>query len=133
MNMTLEVIPVPVSDTDRAIAFYKQVGFKVDMDQRMGDDVRFVQLTPPGSSCSIHLGEGMSTLKPGTLKGLILVVESADAAKAELDKRGVETSDVESQPWVSMYISPILMATPGRCKSRMPGTRAATLPVSRWS
>ena len=99
MNMTLEVIPVPVSDTDRAIAFYKKVGFKVDMDQRMSDDLRFVQLTPPGSSCSIHLGEGMSTLKPGTLKGLILVVESAEAAKAELDKRGIETSDVESQPW----------------------------------
>jgi catechol 2,3-dioxygenase-like lactoylglutathione lyase family enzyme len=99
MNMTLEVIPVPVSDTDRAIAFYKKVGFKVDMDQRMSDDLRFVQLTPPGSGCSIHLGEGMSTLKPGTLKGLILVVDSAEEAKAELDKRGVETSDVESQPW----------------------------------
>jgi len=99
MNMTLEVIPVPVSDTDRAIAFYKKVGFNVGMDQRMSEDLRFVQLTPPGSGCSIHLGEGMSTLKPGTLKGLILVVESAEAAKAELDKRGVETSDVESQPW----------------------------------
>jgi catechol 2,3-dioxygenase-like lactoylglutathione lyase family enzyme len=99
MNLTLEVVPVPVSDTDRAIDFYKRLGFNVDMDQRMSDELRFVQLTPPGSGCSIHIGEGTSTMKPGTIKGLILVVESAEAAKAELDKRGIETSDVESQPW----------------------------------
>lgn len=99
MDMTLEVVPVPVSDTDRAIDFYKQVGFTVDMDQRLSDSLRFVQLTPPGSSCSIHLGEGTSTMSPGTVKGLILVVDSADAAKVELDKRGVECSDVEPQPW----------------------------------
>jgi catechol 2,3-dioxygenase-like lactoylglutathione lyase family enzyme len=99
MTLTLEVVPVPVSDTDRAIDFYKRLGFNVDMDQRMSDELRFVQLTPPGSSCSIHIGEGTSTMKPGTIKGLILVVESAEASKAELDKRGIETSDVESQPW----------------------------------
>jgi catechol 2,3-dioxygenase-like lactoylglutathione lyase family enzyme len=99
MDMTLEVVPVPVSDTDRAIDFYKRVGFNVDMDQRISDNLRFVQLTPPGSGCSIHIGEGMSTLQPGTVKGLILVVDSADAAKADLDKRGISTSDVEPQPW----------------------------------
>lgn len=99
MNMTLEVVPLPVSDTDRAIAFYRKAGFNVDMDERMSDTLRFVQLTPPGSGCSIHLGEGMSTLKPGSLKGLILVVDSADEAKAELEKRGIETSEVEPQPW----------------------------------
>jgi catechol 2,3-dioxygenase-like lactoylglutathione lyase family enzyme len=99
MNMMLEVVPVPVTDTDRALAFYKKVGFNVDMDQRISDAVRFVQLTPPGSGCSIHLGEGISTMKPGSVRGLILVVESADAAKAELDQRGIETSDVEPQPW----------------------------------
>ena len=99
MTLTLEVVPVPVSDTDRAIDFYKRLGFNVDMDQRMSDELRFVQLTPPGSRVSIHIGEGTSTMKPGTIKGLILVVESAEAAKAELDKRGIETSDVESQPW----------------------------------
>lgn len=97
--MTLEVVPVPVSDTDRAIAFYKTAGFNVDMDQRVSDKLRFVQLTPPGSGCSIHIGEGMSTLKPGSLKGLILVVESAEAAKAELERKGINTSDVEPQPW----------------------------------
>lgn len=99
MDMTLEVVPVPVSDTDRAIEFYKQVGFNVDMDQRISDELRFVQLTPPGSGCSIHIGEGMSNLPPGTIKGLILVVDSADEAKADLNKRGIETSDVEPQPW----------------------------------
>lgn len=97
--MTLEVVPVPVSNTDRAIAFYKRAGFNVDMDERISDDLRFVQLTPPGSGCSIHIGEGMSTLEPGTLKGLILVVDSAEAAKAELGKRGIKTSEVEPQPW----------------------------------
>jgi uncharacterized glyoxalase superfamily protein PhnB len=99
MNMTLEVVPVPVTDTDRAIAFYRRVGFNVDMDQRISDDVRFVQLTPPGSGCSIHIGDGMSTMEPGTVKGLILVVDSADQAKADLDKKGIETSAVEPQPW----------------------------------
>ncbi|MBO0838949.1 MAG: glyoxalase, partial [Actinobacteria bacterium] len=99
MEMTLEVVPVPVSDTDRAINFYRGVGFNVDMDQRMSETVRFVQLTPPGSNCSIHIGEGMSTLNPGSMRGLILVVESAESAKAELASRGIETSDVEEQPW----------------------------------
>ena len=99
MDMTLEVVPVPVSDTDRALAFYKRVGFNVDMDLRVSDDVRFVQLTPPGSNCSIHIGEGTSTMKPGEVKGLILCVDSAEAAKAELDERGIATSDVEAQPW----------------------------------
>jgi catechol 2,3-dioxygenase-like lactoylglutathione lyase family enzyme len=97
--MTLEVIPVPVSDTDRAINFYKDVGFHVDMDQRMSDNVRFVQLTPPGSNCSIHIGEGTSTMVPGSVKGLILVVDSAESAKAELDARGIEISDIDELPW----------------------------------
>lgn len=99
MDMALEVIPVPVTDTDRAIEFYTRVGFSVDMDQRISDEVRFVQLTPPGSGCSIHIGEGTSTMPPGTVRGLILVVDSAEAAKAELDKRGIATSEVEAQPW----------------------------------
>lgn len=99
MDMMLEVVPVPVSDTDRALDFYKRVGFSVDMDQRLSAELRFVQLTPPGSGCSIHIGEGTSTMQPGTVKGLILVVDSADAAKAELNQRGIETSEVEPQPW----------------------------------
>ena len=99
MEMTLEVVPVPVSDTDRAIDFYRRVGFNVDMDQRLSDTLRFVQLTPPGSGCSIHIGEGTSTMLPGTVKGLILVVDSAEAAKADLDERGIVTGPVEILPW----------------------------------
>ena len=95
----LEVIPVPVKDTDRAIEFYQKVGFHVDMDQRMSADIRFVQLTPPGSNCSIHIGEGTSTMTPGSVKGLILVVDNAEAAKSEFDKRGIKTSDIDEQPW----------------------------------
>jgi hypothetical protein len=85
MNMTLEVVPVPVSDTDRAIEFYKRVGFNVDMDVRMSDDVRFVQLTPPGSNCSTPSDGGRSRRTHGGVKVLSLVAERASAAKAELD------------------------------------------------
>ncbi len=99
MDMTLEVVPVPVTDTDRAMEFYKRLGFNVDMDERTNDNLRFVQLTPPGSGCSIHIGEGTSTMTPGSVRGLILVVDSAEAAKAELNQRGIDTSEVEPQPW----------------------------------
>lgn len=99
MDMMLEVVPVPVTDTDRALDFYKRVGFSVDIDQRVSPELRFVQLTPPGSGCSIHIGEGTSTMSPGTVKGLILVVDSAESAKAELNQRGIDTSEVEPQPW----------------------------------
>ncbi|HYA00827.1 MAG TPA: VOC family protein [Candidatus Binatia bacterium] len=99
MDMALEVIPVPVSDTDRAIDFYKRVGFSVDMDQRISPELRFVQMTPPGSGCSIHIGEGTSTMAPGTVRGVILVVDSAEEAKAALNQAGVATSEVEPQPW----------------------------------
>jgi catechol 2,3-dioxygenase-like lactoylglutathione lyase family enzyme len=100
MDMTLEVVTVPVRDTDRAKDFYaNKMGFNVDMDVRMSEAVRFVQLTPPGSNCSIHLGEGTSAMEPGSLKGLILVVDDAKAAKAALEQKGVTLSDVEEQPW----------------------------------
>ena len=100
MDLSLEVIPVPVSDTDRAKDFYaNKVGFNVDMDVRMDENTRFVQLTPPGSHCSIHIGDGMSKLEPGTIKGLILVVDDAAAARAALTENGVELSEIEEQPW----------------------------------
>ena len=100
MNLLLEVVPVPVSDTDRAKEFYANaLGFIVDMDVQVSDSVRFVQLTPPGSQCSIHIGEGTSVMEPGSLKGLILVVDSAAAAKAWLDEKGVKSSEIEEQPW----------------------------------
>jgi catechol 2,3-dioxygenase-like lactoylglutathione lyase family enzyme len=100
MEMALEVVTVPVRDTDRAKDFYaNKLGFNVDMDVQVDEAVRFVQLTPPGSNCSIHLGQGTSVMDPGTLKGLILVVDDARAAKAALEEKGVGLSDVEEQPW----------------------------------
>ena len=97
MNWTLEVVVVPVSDVDRAKAFYAEgLGFDVDHDTRIGDDARVVQLTPPGSGCSIVVGEGVvPEMEPGSLKGLQLVVPDVHAARAELVERGVAVSDVQ--------------------------------------
>jgi catechol 2,3-dioxygenase-like lactoylglutathione lyase family enzyme len=100
MDYKLELVCVPVSDVDRAKAFYvDQVGFVADHDHRVDDSLRFVQLTPPGSGCSISIGEGLTTMQPGVLEGLQLVVDDADAAHEELRARGVEVSDVDEQPW----------------------------------
>jgi catechol 2,3-dioxygenase-like lactoylglutathione lyase family enzyme len=100
MDMILEVVTIPVSDTDKAKDFYANaLGFNVDMDVQVSESLRFVQLTPPGSQCSIHLSEGTSVMAPGSLKGLILVVDSAEAAKAALETKGVLLSDIDEQPW----------------------------------
>ena len=96
MDWKLEVVPVPVTDVDRAKRFYgEQVGFVVDLDTQLGDEMRLVQLTPPGSGCSIHLSTGILGMPPGVLEGLQLVVPDIDAARAELLERGVEISDVQ--------------------------------------
>jgi catechol 2,3-dioxygenase-like lactoylglutathione lyase family enzyme len=97
MNWTLEVVIVPVSDIDRAKAFYaERLGFHVDHDTRIGDDARIVQLTPPGSGCSIVIGKGVvPDMPPGSLKGLQLVVADIHKAHAQLVERGVEVSDVQ--------------------------------------
>src|SRR5215470_13163948 len=100
MDYKLELIAVPVSDVDRAKAFYtEKAGFNADHDHQVSDDLRFVQLTPPGSACSIAIGQGVVDAAPGSVKGLQLVVESADAAHADLAGRGVEVSDVQEFPW----------------------------------
>jgi predicted enzyme related to lactoylglutathione lyase len=99
MQMKLEVASLPVTDVDRAKAFYvEQVGFVADHDQRVSDEVRFVQLTPPGSACSVVLGEGIVRMPPGTQE-LMVVVEDADAARAELAGRGVPVTEVDEQDW----------------------------------
>ena len=96
MKYRLEVVQVPVSDVDRAKAFYtEQVGFGEDHDVRPNDQMRVVQLTPPGSACSIVLGTGLSTMEPGSLQGLQLIVTDIEAARAELAERGVEVSEVQ--------------------------------------
>ena len=101
MEMKLELVAVPVSDVDRAKAFYVQAGFVADHDHRVSDDVRFVQLTPPGSACSIALGEGITSAAPGSLEGLQVVVPDVHATRAELVDRGIEVSDVQEFPWGS--------------------------------
>jgi predicted enzyme related to lactoylglutathione lyase len=102
MDWTLELIGVPVSDVDRAKAFYTEnVGFNADHDHRVSDELRFVQLTPPGSACSIALGEGAVQGEPGSIKGLQLVVSDIAAARAELSARGVDVSEVQDFPWGS--------------------------------
>jgi predicted enzyme related to lactoylglutathione lyase len=100
MDMKLELVFVPVTDVDRAKAFYvDQVGFNADQDHRVSPELRFVQLTPPGSACSIAIGEGLVDMEPGSQKGLQLVVEDADAARAELLARGVDAPEVQDLPW----------------------------------
>jgi catechol 2,3-dioxygenase-like lactoylglutathione lyase family enzyme len=100
MDMKLELVPVPVTDVDRAKAFYvDKVGFNADHDHRVNENLRFVQLTPPGSACSIVIGDGITQMPPGSLKGLQMVVADARAARQELRQRGVDVSDVEEMPW----------------------------------
>jgi predicted enzyme related to lactoylglutathione lyase len=99
MDYKLELVAVPVSDVDRAKAFYEQVGFNADHDHRVSDEMRFVQLTPPGSGCSIAIGHGIMTTEPGSVQGLQLVVSSIEAAHSDLSDRGVEVSDIQDFPW----------------------------------
>lgn len=100
MDMKLELVAVPVTDVDRAKAFYvDQVGFHDDHDYQVTDALRFVQLTPPGSACSIVLGTGITEMAPGSQKGLQVVVEDVEAVRKELAGRGVETSEIDRQPW----------------------------------
>lgn len=102
MDWKLELVGVPVSDVDRAKAFYvDKVGFHADYDERVSDELRFVQLTPPGSACSIAMGEGIVPSPPGSVKGLQLVVPDIREARAALAERGVEVSDVQDFPWGS--------------------------------
>jgi predicted enzyme related to lactoylglutathione lyase len=100
MDWKLELVAVPVSDVDRAKAFYtEQVGFNADHDHKISDDLRFVQLTPPGSACSIAIGTGVTDAEPGSVKGLQMVVSDIKAAHAELTDRGVEVSEIQEFPW----------------------------------
>jgi catechol 2,3-dioxygenase-like lactoylglutathione lyase family enzyme len=100
MDLKLELVAIPVSDVDRAKEFYvDRAGFNADHDHRVSDSLRFVQLTPPGSACSIAIGEGITDAEPGSVRGMQLVAADAAAAREELAGRGVEVSEVQSFDW----------------------------------
>jgi predicted enzyme related to lactoylglutathione lyase len=100
MDYRLELVAIPVTDVDRAKAFYvDQAGFNADHDHKVSDELRFVQLTPPGSACSITIGVGVTDAEPGSVKGMQLVVEDIEAAHADLSGRGVDVGEVQEFPW----------------------------------
>jgi catechol 2,3-dioxygenase-like lactoylglutathione lyase family enzyme len=100
MDWKIELVAIPVTDVDRAKAFYtEQAGFNADHDHVVSDDLRFVQLTPPGSACSIVIGKGITDAEPGSVKGVQMVVADIEQARAELVGRGVEVGEVQDYPW----------------------------------
>ena len=99
MDMKLELITLPVTDVDRAKDFYVRLGFNADHDHTVSDEVRFVQLTPPGSGCSIAIGKGLTEAAAGSVRGMQAVVANADEAHRTLKERGIEVTDVDEQPW----------------------------------
>jgi catechol 2,3-dioxygenase-like lactoylglutathione lyase family enzyme len=100
VDMKLELVSVPVSDVDRAKEFYvEKAGFNADHDHTVSDDLRFVQLTPPGSAASIAIGKGLSQMEPGSIEGLQVVVADIEAAREALASRGVDVSEVQDFPW----------------------------------
>ena len=102
MDWKIELVAIPVTDVDRAKAFYvEQVGFHADHDYQVNDELRFVQLTPPGSACSVVLGTGITEMPPGSQKGVQVVVDDVTAARHDLAGRGVDVSEVDVQPWGS--------------------------------
>ena len=102
MDYKLELVAIPVSDVDRAKEFYvERAGFNPDHDHAVGEDIRFVQLTPPGSACSIAIGHGLTDAPPGSVKGMQMVVADIEAAHRELGGRGVEVSEINDFPWGS--------------------------------
>jgi catechol 2,3-dioxygenase-like lactoylglutathione lyase family enzyme len=102
VDWKIELIAIPVSDVDRAKAFYtEQAGFDADHDHTVSDEIRFVQLTPPGSACSIAIGKGITDVPPGSVQGVQMVVDDVHAARAELAERGLEVGEVQDFPWGS--------------------------------
>jgi predicted enzyme related to lactoylglutathione lyase len=101
MDLKLELVAIPVSDVDRAKEFYVQVGFNADHDHVVNEDIRFVQLTPPGSACSIAIGKGVTDAEPGSVKGMQVVVTDIEAAHQDLTARGIEVSEIQDMPWGS--------------------------------
>ena len=128
MDWKIELVAIPVTDVDRAKAFYvDQVGFHADHDYQVSETLRFVQLTPPGSACSIVMGTGITEMPPGSQKGVQVVVADAEAARAQLIAHGVPASEVDVQPWARSSPSAIPTATRGRCSNCRRGLAPAVL------
>jgi catechol 2,3-dioxygenase-like lactoylglutathione lyase family enzyme len=117
MDMKLELVAIPVTDVDRAKDFYVKAGFNADHDHTVSDEVRFVQLTPPGSACSIALGKGVTDAAPGSVRGMQMVVSDIQQAHRELKGRGVEVSDVQEFAWGKFVFFSDPTATAGPCRS----------------
>lgn len=106
MDMKLELVPVPVTDVDRAKSFYvDKAGFEAEHDHQFTDEIRFVQLTPPGSACSIVIGNGITKAPPGSAEGMLLVVDDIEAVRAELVGRGVEVEEAQQMGWGAVHAS----------------------------
>src|SRR6266481_5338465 len=132
MDWKLELVAIPVTDVDRAKAFYvDQVGFHADHDYQVTDSLRFVQLTPPGSACSIVLGTGITQMAPDSQKGVQMVVADVEAARQQLIAHGVQASDVDVQPWGSFVTFSDPMEIPGPCSRCLRGGRSLVSP-QRW-
>jgi catechol 2,3-dioxygenase-like lactoylglutathione lyase family enzyme len=132
MDWKIELEAIPVTDVDRAKAFYvDQVGFHADHDHQVNEALRFVQLTPPGSACSIVMGTGITEMAPGSQKGVQIVVADVEAARQQLIAHGVQASDVDVQPWAPSSPSATPMEIPGRCSSSRRGGRSFVSP-QRW-
>jgi predicted enzyme related to lactoylglutathione lyase len=99
MDFKIELVAIPVTDVDRAKAFYESAGFNADHDHRVNENLRFVQRTPPGSACSICIGEGLTPAEPGSVKGMQMVVSDIDDARAKLVEGGVDVSEIDRQDW----------------------------------
>lgn len=99
MDLKLELVAIPVTDVDRAKDFYVRAGFNADHDHRVSDELRFVQLTPQGSACSICIGQGITPAEPGSVRGMQMVVEDIEAAREQLVGAGIEATEVDHQPW----------------------------------
>lgn len=100
MDFKLELVAIPVTDVDRAKTFYtERAGFNADHDHQVSDELRFVQLTPPGSGCSISIGTGITDAEPGSVKGMQLVVSDIEAAQRDLTARGLEVGEIQDFPW----------------------------------
>lgn len=115
MKIKLELVGIPVTDVDRAKAWYEKVGFNAEHDQTVSEDLRFVQLTPPGSACSICIGKGLTTLKPGSVDMILCVIEDADKAREDLIAKGSTPAKSTNNPGAALFTSLIPTATNGRC------------------